>query len=62
MDSVAAHRAAEMFESVLLAPVLRPLISGTGLLGDYELDALAREVAARDDMFARLIARRLEHQ
>ncbi|MBV9232986.1 MAG: hypothetical protein JO030_02995 [Candidatus Eremiobacteraeota bacterium] len=49
-----------MFESVLLTPVLRPMISGAGLLGDYELDTLAREIAAHDDIFARLVARRLE--
>ncbi len=51
-----------MFEAMLLAPALRPMISGIGVLGDYELGALAREIAGRDDVFARLIAARLEQQ
>lgn len=45
-----------MLEAVIFAPVLRPMISGAGLLGDYELDTLARDVAERDGTFARLIA------
>ncbi|MBV9027781.1 MAG: hypothetical protein JO311_04140 [Candidatus Eremiobacteraeota bacterium] len=56
MDSVAATRVAQMFEAVMLAPVLRPMIAGAGLLGDYELDTLARDIAERDGSFARLIA------
>ncbi len=50
MDSAAARAAGEMLETVLLAPVLRPLIAGagSGMLGDYELDLLAQEVAHRD--------------
>jgi hypothetical protein len=48
-----------MLEAVLLAPVLRPMIAGAagGMLGDYELDLLAREIAHRDGgRFAALIA------
>lgn len=61
MDSVAARRAGEMLESILLAPVLRPLIVGAGMLGDYELEFLAQEIAHSDgEGFAALIASRLE--
>jgi hypothetical protein len=61
MDSVAARRAGEMLESILLAPVLRPLIAGAGMLGDYELELLAQEIARSDgEGFAALIASRLE--
>lgn len=61
MDSIAARRAGEMIESMLLAPILRPMIAGVGMLGDYELDLLAREIAARDERgFAALLASRLE--
>lgn len=61
MDSVTARRAGEMLESVLLAPVLRPLIAGAGMLGDYELELLAQEIARSDGRgFAALIASRLE--
>lgn len=60
MDSVTARRAAELFESTLLAPVLRPMVAGAGTLGDYELDALAREIARRDRCFATLLAAKLE--
>ena len=60
MDN-AALRAAEMLESVLIAPMLRPLIAGNGTLGEYELDLLAQQVAQRDGSgFAALIAARLE--
>lgn len=46
---------------MLLVPILRPMIAGTGLLGDYELDILSREIAARDQHgFSELIASRLE--
>ena len=46
---------------MLLVPILRPMITGAGLLGDYELDMLSREIAARDQRgFAELIASRLE--
>ena len=62
MDSGTAIRAAQMFEALMLAPVLRPMISGAGLLGDYELDMLARDIAERDGTFARLIAAGLAHQ
>jgi hypothetical protein len=48
---------------MLLAPILRPMIAGGGALGDYELDLLAREIAARDAAgFAALIAARLENR
>jgi hypothetical protein len=60
VDSVTARRAAELFEAMLLAPVLRPMIAGAGMLGDYELDSLAREIARRDQCFAALLAQRLE--
>jgi hypothetical protein len=61
VDSALARRAGEMFEALLLAPILRPLIAAAGTLGDYELDALAREVARHDAHgFAALVAARLE--
>jgi len=45
----------------MLAPILRPIIAGMSVLGDYELDLLAGEMARRDvNGFAQLIARRLE--
>jgi hypothetical protein len=56
VDSVAARRAGEIFEAMLLAPVLRPMIAGAGMLGDYELDLLAQEIAKRDGVFASLVA------
>ncbi len=60
MDSVEARRAGELFEAILLAPILRPMIAGAGMLGDYELDALAREIARHDQHgFAELVATRL---
>lgn len=61
MDSVIAQRAGQMIEAMLLAPMLRPIIAGMSVLGDYELDLLAGEIARRDGRgFAQLIARRLE--
>jgi len=46
---------------MLLAPVLRPMIDGAGMLGDYELDLLAHDIARHDDRgFAALIAAHLE--
>ncbi|HEY2476740.1 MAG TPA: hypothetical protein VGI19_18310 [Candidatus Cybelea sp.] len=61
MDSVAARRAGEVFEAMLLAPVLRPLCAGAGPLGDYELDLMANEIARCDrGGFATLVAARLE--
>lgn len=46
---------------MLLAPILRPMIARAGMLGDYELDLLAQEIARRDDRgFAALLASRLE--
>ncbi len=50
-----------MIEAMLLAPILRPLIGGTDVLGEYELDLLANEMARHDGAgFGQLIARRLE--
>lgn len=61
MDNVAARRAGEIFEAMLIAPVLRPLCAGAGTLGDYELDVLSQEIARSDRRgFAALIAVRLE--
>ncbi len=61
MDSLTARRAGEAIESLLLAPILRPAIAAAGVLGDYELDLLAREIARHDGRgFAALIASRLE--
>jgi hypothetical protein len=48
-------------EAMLLTPVLRPMVQGAGLLGDYELDVFAQEMAWADTHgFAALIAARLE--
>jgi hypothetical protein len=61
VDSVAARRAGEMMEALLLAPVLRPLIDGAGTLGDYELDLLAHEIARSDAHgFGEVLAAQLE--
>lgn len=61
MDSGTARRAGELIEAMLLAPVLRPMIDGAGMLGDYELDLLAHDIARHDDRgFAALIAAHLE--
>lgn len=50
-------RAAEMLEAILIAPILRPMIAGADMLGEYELDLLAREIAATDgSRFAALVA------
>jgi hypothetical protein len=61
VDNATALRAGEMIETMLLAPILRPMIDGAGMLGDYELDLLAREIAQHDERgFAALIASRLQ--
>jgi hypothetical protein len=61
VDSVTARSAGETIEALLLAPILKPMIAGAGVLGDYELDLLAREIARHDERgFAALIASRLE--
>lgn len=61
MDSVAALQAGQTIEALLLAPILRPMIAGMSVLGDYELELLAGEMARRDvHGFGQLIARRLE--
>lgn len=61
MDSVTARRAGEIIEAMLLAPVLRPLMDGGGVLGEYELDLLAGEIASHDGLgFAALLAARLQ--
>jgi hypothetical protein len=60
VDSVTARLAGEMLESMLLVPILRPMIAGVATLGDYELDLLAREIAKHDARgFAALVAARL---
>jgi hypothetical protein len=45
---------------MLLAPILQPMIAGSGELGSYELDLIARGVV-RDDRsgFAALVAAQL---
>jgi hypothetical protein len=49
-----------MFETVLLAPMLRPLVAGVGFAGDYELTLLAQEIAEHDTGgFASVLARQL---
>jgi hypothetical protein len=61
VDSVTARRAGELMEAMLLAPILRPMVAGIGMLGDYELDLLASEIARRDASgFATLVSSRLE--
>ena len=61
MDSASATRAAAMFESILLAPLLRPLVAGAGFAGDYEVSLLAGEIADRDASgFASALARQLD--
>lgn len=61
MDSAVARQAGQTIEALMLAPILRPIIAGMSVLGDYELDLLAGEMARRDvNGFAQLIARRLE--
>jgi hypothetical protein len=61
VDSVTAQRVGETFEAMLLAPILRPMVAGLSMLGDYELDLLAGEIARHDGRgFAQLLARRLE--
>jgi hypothetical protein len=61
VDSVTAHRAAELIEAMLIAPVLRPMIEGAGMVGDYELDLLAQQIAGHDERgFAGILASRLE--
>jgi len=62
VDSVTAQRVGQTIEAMLLAPILRPIVAGTNVVGDYELDLLAGEIARHDGMgFAQLIARRLQH-
>ena len=61
MDSVTARRAGELFEAMLLTPILRPMVAGAGMLGDYELDLLANEMARHDaNGFAAFVAASLE--
>lgn len=56
-----ARRAGELFEAMLLAPVLRPMVAGMGMLGDYELDLLANEMAHHDaNGFAAFVTASLE--
>lgn len=50
-----------MLEAMLLAPVLRPVLAGADVLGEYGVDLFARSIAERDrDGFAALIASSLE--
>jgi hypothetical protein len=61
VDKLTAARAGEMIEAMLLAPILRPMIASAGMLGDYELDLLANDVARHDGRgFAGLIAAHLQ--
>jgi hypothetical protein len=61
VDSVTARRAGELFEAMLLMPILRPMVAGAGMLGDYELDLLANEMARHDgNGFAAFVAASLE--
>ena len=56
-----ARRAGELLESMLLVPILRPMIASGDTLGDYELDLLAHEIAKRDERgFGALMAAALE--
>ena len=51
-----------MIEALLLAPILRPMVAGIGMLGDYELDLLANEIARHDESgFGALVAAQLEN-
>jgi hypothetical protein len=60
VDSVVPSRAAVMFETVLLAPMLRPLVVGVGCAGDYELTLLTQEIAEHDSSgFTSALARQL---
>lgn len=60
MDSTASTRVAALFEAVLLAPMLRPLVQGLGIAGDYELTVLAQDLAQRDGHgFAAALAEQL---
>lgn len=46
---------------MLLTPILRPMVAGAGMLGDYELDLLANEMARHDaNGFAAFVAASLE--
>jgi hypothetical protein len=61
MDSAAARRVGEIFESRLLVPILAPMIGGSNDLGTYELDLIAGEIARHDRHgFAALVAAQLE--
>jgi hypothetical protein len=62
VDNFAAQRVATMLEGMLLAPMLRPMVTAAGVAGDYELGLLAQEIARKDSHgFAALIADRLQH-
>ena len=60
MDSVTARRVGEFVETLLLAPALRPMLDGAGMLGDYELDLFAQAIARNDRGFSAAIAAQLE--
>ena len=60
MDNATALRIGEAFESMLLAPMLQPIVAGSAELGSYELDLMARAVARHDRSgFAALVAAQL---
>jgi hypothetical protein len=61
VDSSASAQVGKAFESMLLAPMLRPMLPDSNVLGAYGLDLLARDIAAHDRYgFARAIAAALE--
>ncbi|HEY1654870.1 MAG TPA: hypothetical protein VGF86_07150 [Candidatus Tumulicola sp.] len=61
MDSAAAREIGRALETVLLAPILRPL--ATQPFGEFGSDALAREIADADSGgFAALVAATLERE
>ena len=48
-----------MFEALLFAPMLRPLLAGAGFAGGYEVSLLAQDLAERDSGFAAILAAQL---
>jgi hypothetical protein len=61
VDSAIAARAGAILESMLLEPVLRPLLSRDEAFGEYGAGLLARSIAERDSHgFAALLATQLE--
>lgn len=61
MDSAAAKQTGIAFESMLLAPLLRPLLSKADVFGDYGLELLAEQIARSDTQgFAAIVVARFE--